>query len=466
MDYFLDINRGDNSRIAAADDQDQQITYGELVSFVELFQSKIEAREIVFHFSENSVASLSFYVACLQSKIVPLLLSPQTDLGLIEQLVNQYQPNYVIIPERLRPRFEGEVVWQQWDYLLVRLGSRSHQLYDELALLLSTSGSTGSPKLVRHSYQNIESSATNVANFFKLDSTDRAFAFLPMYYTMGLSVIHSYLKSGASILLIKASMTDVKFWSLLKSGGATSLTGVPYSFEILKKMRFFRMKLPSLKIISQGGGKLSEELYEDCMSYAKEHQISFIPTYGQTEGTARMAYLDADFSAQKKGSIGKSIPNGILSIVDAEGDETFKGEASGEMVYRGENVTLGYANGLDDLKLGDERDGVLYTGDLVRRDEEGFYFIIGRKNRFLKLYGIRVALDEVEKLVINEFHIDCACTGNDTRMIVLVIRDDLLQDVSDFIIKKTGLFHQAFNVVFVEKIPRNETGKVIFYDKL
>lgn len=465
-EWFLGIDKIDATNIAAIDDLGNHLTYGDLVSFCDFIQKIVDTRAIVFHFSENSVASLALYVACMQARIVPLLLSPQTDLELINSLMATYKPNYIIVPDKLDSLFEGDIIFEKWNYKLIKLFTTNYQLANDLALLLSTSGSTGSPKLVRHSYQNIESSATNVAQFFKLDSSDRAFAFLPMFYTMGLSVINSYLRAGASILLVKVSMTDVKFWSLLKEGGATSITGVPYSFEILKKMRFFRMKLPNLKIISQGGGKLSEELYQDCIKFASDNNILFIPTYGQTEGTARMAFLDSSFSISKKGSIGKAIPNGVLSIIDGFGVETFEGVATGEMVYRGENVTLGYANKIEDLNEKDQRNGILHTGDLVKRDEEGFYFIVGRKSRFLKLYGIRISLDEIEKLITNAFKVECVCGGNDYKMIVLITKQFIEKEISDFIVQKTGLFHQSFSVEHVAKIPRNETGKVVFNERI
>lgn len=136
------------------------------------------------------------------------------------------------------------------------------------------------------------------------------------------------------------------------------------------------------------------------------------------------------------------------------------------MVYRGPNVTLGYANSVEDLSSGDEHQGVLHTGDLVERDADGYYFIVGRKSRFLKLYGIRVALDEIEKLISESFDVECACGGNDQKMIVLITKADLTQSVSDFLVTKTGLFHQSFEVNFVDEIPRNETGKVVFNGRI
>jgi acyl-coenzyme A synthetase/AMP-(fatty) acid ligase len=335
-------------------------------------------------------------------------------------------------------------------------------MYSELALLLPTSGSTGSSKLVRHSYVNIESSASNVSSFFELNDSDKAFMFLPMYYTMGLSIINSYLKTGASVLLTNASLTDSKFWSSIKTRGITSITGVPYSFEIFKKMRFFNMKFPDLKILTQGGGKLSEDLYNDCVVYAQNNNIKFIPTYGQTEGTARLTYLDPKFSSIKRGSIGKSIPNGLITIIDENGIEINENYAEGEMIFKGQNVTLGYAVILKDLKLGDEFKGVLYTGDIVKRDEDGFLFITGRKSRFLKLYGIRVSLDEIENLIVNKFDIECIAAGNDTMMKVYVVDYLKTKEIEEFISNKTGLYHKSFQVIPIEKIPRSETGKVIY----
>lgn len=465
MSYFLELDKVNPNQIAAIDDQEKQISYGELLEFSTKLEKSIKTRSIVFHFSENSVASLSFYVACMQIKAVPLLLSPQTDIGLITDLIEKYQPNYIIAPQRICHYFQGEVLNETDDYKLIKLSDTLHQLYDHLSLVLPTSGSTGSPKLVRHSYHNLESSSQSVSALFDLNKYDKAFLFLPMYYTMGLSVINSHLRVGATLLLVKSAMTDADFWKVLKTSNPTNITGVPYSFEILKKLRFFRMQFPSLKFITQGGGKLTNEIYDDCVTFASTNNINFVPTYGQTEGAARMTYLNSSMVTLKKGSIGKAIPNGILSIINDSGTESYLGEATGEMVYRGPNVTLGYANNLQDLNLPDERFGVLYTGDLVRRDAEGFYFITGRKSSFLKLYGIRVALDEIEKIVTTNFDLQCACGGNDQKMIVLITKPNINKAVTEFIVKKTGLFHQSFAVEYVEEIPRNETGKVTFHGR-
>jgi Acyl-CoA synthetases (AMP-forming)/AMP-acid ligases II len=216
----------------------------------------------------------------------------------------------------------------------------------------------------------------------------------------------------------------------------TYFTGVPYSFEILQKLRFFRMNLPDLQIITQGGGKLDSELFKQCGEYAKNFGKKFIATYGQTEGTARMAFLDPDYALEKIGSIGKAIPNGKLSIIDNNGVETFDGEATGEMIYRGDNVTLGYAYCAEDLSKGDENNGILHTGDIAHRDKDGFYFIVGRMKRFLKIFGLRIGLDEIEHLVKSNFDTDCVCGGSDDMLKVSITNASLLADVEKFVLEK------------------------------
>ncbi len=454
---FLDIDKKERQRIAAIDDSGRSVTYGDICVFSQEFAKYLSKRSLIFLLAENRIGSLLGYTAALSNRIVPLVISANTEEGLYNHLYDLYQPEYLWLPES---KAEGkDVIFSAWEYCLVKTGNQPTPMYEELSLLLPTSGSTGSPKLVRHSYRNIEANADNVRRLFKLDGTEKAMAILPMHYTMGLSVIASHLLAGASLLLSGRSLLDKGFWATLKE--ATSFTGVPYSYEILTKMRFTRMDLPNLKVITQGGGKLTEAMWNTLAQYAKDKGKQFIATYGQSECTARMAYLPAEMALDKICSIGIAEPGGQLSIIDDNGNETFEGEVQGEMVYRGENVTLGYATCREDLLKGDENNGVMYTGDLARRDSDGCYFIIGRLKRFLKIYGLRIGLDEVERMIQEEYKTDCYCKGNDEKLIVLVI-DSKLQDVLPaFIEEKTHLFHQKIEVQVVDQILRNEAGKVI-----
>ncbi len=454
---FLELDKRERQRIAAIDDSGKNVTYGEICDFSSEFAKQLPQRSLIFILSENCTGSLVGYTAALSNRIVPLIVSAATEEGLYNHLYDLYQPEYLWMPQT---KAEGkEIMFSAWDYCLVKTGNKPAPMYDELSLLLPTSGSTGSPKLVRHSYRNIEANADNVRRLFKLDGSEKAMAILPMHYTMGLSVIASHLLAGATLLLSGRSLLDRRFWATLKE--ATSFTGVPYSYEILTKMRFTRMDLPNLRVITQGGGKLTEEMFKMLAQYAHDKGKQFIATYGQSECTARMAYLPAELALEKTCSIGFAEPGGRLSIIDENGNETFEGEAQGEMVYRGENVTLGYATCREDLLKGDENHGVMHTGDLARRDADGCYFIIGRLKRFIKIYGLRIGLDEIEQMIKAEYKTDCYCKGNDEKLVVLVTDKKLVEVLPAFVEEKTHLFHQKIEVQVVDAILRNEAGKVI-----
>ena len=441
---FLDLDKKDRYKVAVIDDSGRRVTYGEICDFSKMFATQLPYRTLIFILSENKIGSLLGYTASLTNRIVPLVLSAATEESLYEHLLEVYRPEFLWLPNHLAEKKGFSSVFSAWDYSLVKTGYPRVPMFEDLSLLLPTSGSTGSPKLVRHSYRNIEVNAANVRCLFELDGTERAMAILPMHYTMGLSVIASHLLAGSILLLSGKSLLDKGFWAMLKE--ATSFTGVPYSYEILTKMRFTRMDLPNLKVITQGGGKLTEEIFKMLAQYAHDNGKKFIATYGQSECTARMAYLPAELALEKICSIGFAEPGGQLSIVDENGNETFEGEAQGEMLYRGENVTLGYANSQEDLLKGDENHGIMHTGDLARRDADGCYFIIGRLKRFLKIYGLRIGLDEVEGLIKTEFNTDCYCKGNDEKLIVLVIDAKLKEVLPSFIEEKTHLFHQRIEI--------------------
>ncbi len=459
---FLDLDLKQPNSIAVIDDSGQRLTYGELLDFSKEFNSQIGKRTLIFILSENKSGALAGYVASLSNEIVPLVLSSETDKELLQKLLEVYQPEYIWVPTSTINDFSFECVFSKFDFTLLKTRFSTSPLFSDLSLLLPTSGSTGSPKLVRHSYANVNENAKNVAKLFEISTDDNAITVLPMHYTMGLSVVSSHLYAGATVLLMKGNLTDRNFWNFIKENKGTSFTGVPYSFEILSKLRFFRMDLPNLKIITQGGGKLNADLFKAYAEFAESSGKKFIATYGQTEGTARMAYLPAELALHKIGSIGKAIPNGNLSIIDVDGNPISEIDIAGEMVYKGPNVTLGYALSGNDLEKGDENNGILRTGDIAKFDVDGCFYIVGRVSRFLKLYGFRISLDELEQMIKAKFSLDCVCTGDDDKMNIFVTNDIEIQEISKFVVEKTGLFHKAFEVQFIHEIPRNEYGKVIY----
>ena len=332
-----------------------------------------------------------------------------------------------------------------------------------MALLLTTSGSTGSPKLVRQSYGNIVANTSSIIEYLKLDATERPITTLPMNYTYGLSIINSHLNCGATLLLTNHSMMQRDFWNFFTEQGATSFVGVPYTYEMLDKLMFFRRKLPSLRTMTQAGGKILPSLHQKFAEYAQRDGKNFVVMYGQCEATARMSYLPPKRALDKIGSMGVVIPGGKFTLIDIDGNEITEPGVTGELVYEGANVTLGYAECADDLAKGDERHGRLLTGDMAKRDAEGFYYIVGRKKRFLKIFGNRVNLDETERLIKSAFPgIDCACGGVDNKMKIYIADASKADQVQTFVVDKTHLNFSAFEIVPIASIPKNASGKTLY----
>ncbi len=458
---FLDIDKKEPNKIAAISDTGKQTTYGDLMQFTEKIHTVVPERSLVFCLCANQIGSLMGYVSFLSAQIVPLLLSNDLDSELLSELLDTYKPNYIWCPLDTHVHcIEGNPILVECGYGLWQYSEEKVELYPELALLLTTSGSTGSPKLVRQTYQNIESNAYSIATYLELDDTERPITMLPMNYTYGLSVINSHLLAGATLLMTEESYAQKGFWSFFKEQGATSMVGVPFTYEILKKLRFFKMELPSLRYMTQAGGKLLPELHREYAEYAIQHNVRFYVMYGQTEATARMSYLPYEHSLEKYGSMGIAIPGGAFRLIDVNGDEITEPDIVGELVYEGPNVTLGYAECQADLAKGDERHGVLVTGDMARRDEDGYYYIVGRKKRFLKIYGNRVNLDECERMIQGNFeNLECACVGEDDHMRIYVTQADKEREILDFITSKTGLNFKAFDIIYRDEIPKNDAGK-------
>lgn len=465
---YLGIDKRIPEKIAIIENDGKKCTYGELSAFPKEFINVIGNRELIFILCKNSIGALAAHIACVEEKIVPLMISSKMDHELLDNLLSIYMPAYLWVPkedvESLLDYYDYKEIYEKYDYSLLKTGNETAKLYDDLAMLLTTSGSTGSPKLVRHCYKNLYENAKNVANFFGFNENEHAWIDLQLHYTMGLNVACSNLFAGATLYMTTYTMMDKRYWDFYNKSNITNMTGVPYNYEMLKRLKFFKQEHPSLKIMAEGGGRLTDELFTLCAEYAKEKNIKFFATFGTSETTARLAYLEPQMAIKKIGSIGKAIPNGELFLLNDTGESIDEAEAIGELAYRGPNVTLGYALKKEDLLLGDERKGIYKTGDIAKRDSEGYYYILGRKGRFLKLFGYRVGLDECERLIKDRFNIECACAGNDQQMDIFITFEGMEQEIRKYISEKTRIQINAFAVNVISELPRNEVGKILYKD--
>lgn len=462
---FFDEMAKYKEKIMLTDGKGQNFTYSQAKDYADRLDAHLKKRSLILCLCKNSIGSIAGYLAFLHLRLVPLLLDEKIDSAFLTQLLKSYNPRYLYVPKERRGDFgEARLITEEMGYCLLETTfSQEENLYENLALLLTTSGSTGSPKLVRQSYRNLESNAQSIVEYLNIDEKQRAITVLPMNYTYGLSVINSHVKAGATIVVTQESVVSPGFWELMQQEKVTSLVGVPFIYETLKKLRFFKMQLPYLQYMTQAGGKLSLELQKEFTEYALETGKKFIVMYGQTEATARMSYLPFENAVEKYGSVGIAIPGGRFSLIDLDGREITSADTVGELVYEGENVTLGYALCRADLSKGDERKGRLVTGDMAKRDKDGYYYIVGRKKRFLKIMGNRVNLDEVEQILKAKFsQVDIAATGSDEHLLIYVTNKEAIHDVEAYLQEKTHLNSHTNEIRYIEKIPRNESGKILY----
>ncbi|WP_391487173.1 AMP-binding protein [Leclercia tamurae] len=427
------------------------LTWGELTMRVQTLAESIPPRCLVFIFCKNQCDTVMGYLACLKQNAVALMLDADLDDTMVQSLIDTYHPAFL---------------WREDEgaFSLHATGLTPFPLHDDLALLMTTSGSTGSPKLVRLSQRNLESNATSIANYLAIDAHERGLVSLPLNYVYGLSIVNSHLKAGATLLLTGASVMQREFWQFVRDERASSLAGVPYTWEMLKKLRFMRMDLPDMRTMTQAGGKLAPALVKEYTDFAEQHGKRFVVMYGAAEATSRMAWLAPEFAQRKNGTIGQPVPGGEFILLDAGGGIITTPDTEGELVYQGENVALGYAERGSDLALGDTFQGTLHTGDIARVDAEGFYTIVGRKKRFLKIFGNRVGLDDMETLVKSAFpELSCACDGRDDLLCIFITDAAFENTVKQYAAAKSQLHHSAFCVITLDEIPKNAAGKTLYH---
>lgn len=429
------------------------ITYGELDGLVRRCGRALgPTRRLVMIAARNALDPIVTYLAALEGGHPVLLVSGGDDEGSLRHraaLVERFDPD-VIAAEH------GEGDAREWRLEERRIGTR-HTLHPDLAMLASTSGSTGSPKLVRLSFENLASNAAAISEYLRLQPDDRAATTLPLQYCYGLSVVNSHLLSGASLLLTERSVSDERFWQDAAAHEITSFAGVPYTFELLEAGGFAERSLPHLRYLTQAGGRLDPAAVRRFAALGERKGFELFVMYGQTEATARMAYLPPALAERAAGAIGRPIPGGRFRLDPLDdGAPVAEGE-TGELVYQGPNVMMGYAESPDDFALG-RTVHELRTGDLARRRPDGLFEITGRLNRFVKVYGLRIDLDRLERLLAEEGQ-TARAAGAGERLLVFATSSRAADLARRRAAALTGVPAHAIGAYAVAEFPRTANGK-------
>ena len=456
---FFDFKKNAEN-IAVETEQGLKMSYAEIEKASMYVTASMEARKLTFCLCENTIGSFVGYIGLMNANMPTVLLDGSKDMEIVVSLIEHYEPQYVWMPiNRYGELHMGVPVREYMDYMLVELGKQSFEIHPDVLLCMTTSGTTGSPKLVKLTEKNLMSNAEAIAEYLKITDNERAITSLPMYYSFGMSVINSHLIKGATLLLTDKAVIQREFLTFLKEGKATSIAGVPYTYEMLRRLRFMRMDFPELKTMIQAGGKLNANIAREYIEDAQQKGKEFIVMYGQTEAAPRMSYLPFEKGLEKYASIGIAIPGGKLSVRDVNDQEITTPDVDGELIYEGPNVCMGYAECIADLAIGDENHGVLHTGDVARFDSDGFFYITGRMKRFVKVWGNRCNLDATEQLV-KAITTSCACVGVDDKITIFVTKEGLDSQIKDYLVDKTGLNTRAFEVKVIETIPTLPSGKL------
>jgi long-chain acyl-CoA synthetase len=436
-------------------------TYGELRADVERAAARMATtgpetstprrKSLVMLLAENRYECLVAYLAALHSGDALMLVDASLNRDLLLRLIETYRPDSLwgTSDESKFSGYRRREAGELW----VRENEKPEPpaIHESLALLLNTSGSTGSPKLVRLSGENLQANAASIAVYLNLTAEERPITSLPMAYSYGLSVINSHLLAGSTLVLSEHGVLRREFWDTLDRYGCTSFAGVPYTYQMLLQTGLLKKRGATLQTLTQAGGALAEPYLRQMSDLGGERGFRFFVMYGQTEATARISFLPCDALATKIGSIGVAIPDGALRV----------DEETGELIYSGPNVMMGYAESREDLAKGDEMRGTLRTGDLARQDADGFFYITGRMKRFLKMFGKRFNLDEVEQIVHGRFGFPTACFGRDDLLMVAVeAGSENVGPVVAMLSETFGVPKNAVRVEAISELPRTVRGKI------
>jgi acyl-CoA synthetase (AMP-forming)/AMP-acid ligase II len=425
----------------------------------------------------NSLFWVAGYLAVLKigaiavpfaNKLPPHELAAQIELVNCKVLCVEkrlYKKYSSVIPESIH-RIDEEATTRQVNSAWTLTSAEFDENQDAAWML--TSGTTGKPRVVRITHLNIQSNTNSIVQYLDLTNADRIMAILPFYYCFGTSLLHTHLRVGGSLVLGDAVIFPEKVLNLMEEKACTGFAGVPTTFQMyLRNSSFPSRNFPALRKIQQAGGKLSTVLIEELLHSRPEAKIYIM--YGQTEATARLSYLPPNLINTKLGSIGCGIPDVKLKVMNENGGEVKPGEI-GEIIAWGKNISPGYLN---ESEINAEKfvDGSLRTGDMATIDEDGYIFIVDRKNDFIKSYGNRVSSQDIETCIMEIKDVVAVAVigipdplrGEAIRAFVVLRSNANVteQMVVNHCMQRLARYMIPRDVVFIQNLPTNQHGKVV-----
>lgn len=459
----------------------EEITYKELhkeiLKLASWIRNEIGTGKNIIILSVNNLFMLKAYLAIIKSENVCIPLDPRIEKDNFDYIAGLTEPSMIMLTDDIVRRLPIE------DYRFV-LPSTISEIdavdetdfnfntdSEECAEIIFTSGSTGEPKGVMISHKNLIANTSSIVEYLELTSAERMLVVLPLYYCYGLSLLHTHLRVGGSIVFNNSFIFLGKVINDLTEYKCTGFAGIPSHFQILlrKSDTFKQTTFPDLKYVTQAGGKLATVFIDE---FREAHpETKFIVMYGQTEATARLSWLPPELYKKRKGSMGKGMPGVTLKVVNEKGEKIKPGE-TGEVIAHGDNVMMGYFHDEEGTKK-NLKDGWLYTGDLGTVDEDDYIYLTARSKEIIKVRGKRVSPKEIEAVILEIpgvidctiYSIDDEIEGESLKASIVVRKDykDTLtgEDIKQHCSKHLALFKipQVYDIE--DNLTLSATGKKI-----
>ncbi|MCJ7936175.1 MAG: AMP-binding protein [Chryseobacterium sp.] len=408
---------------------------------------------LLFLYNDNQLPGIEVLLNFYGTAHTIALLGQKLHTEFKDRIEAEYRPKYIFDPQReeipgysLKEFSDTIKIFMKDDY------KSEISIHPEIKILLSTSGTTGVPKLVKLSDDNLYQNAISILQYMPILESDVVPLNVPINFVYGFSIFTTNCMRAGRIVCSDKDIMQKAFWEEMEEYGYSTLGGVPYLYENLNRIGFFRKDSPGLRYFTHTGGVINGELRKTLFSYCHEFEKEFFAQYGQTEAGGRMAYLTTDGLLEEETSIGTPVHGGNFSI-DPETDE---------LLFSHSSIFGGYANKLEDLTAY-EQPLVLHTGDTARKGQNGIYYITGRIKRIMKLFGIRLNLDEVEFILKNELkgNTFVCLNSNDKKIVVLYDNPEIdPQVITETIKNKLRINPQYVRTELIESFPLSQNGKI------
>tara|TARA_B100000965_G_scaffold406763_1_gene448226 strand:- start:8268 stop:9629 length:1362 start_codon:yes stop_codon:yes gene_type:complete len=441
---FYNINNF-KKKIALQDTDGSQVSYNDLIINGNYLIDKINKNSVILNITSNEADCIVGYVAFLRNKICQILLDKNFEIEYIKKIIKNYKPDYIFAPSNFDfgDQYKKNIITFKKYVLFKNCKKNSLKLNKLNNLLLTTSGSTQSPKFVRFSSKNIHTNVKSISNILKINSNHTTITTMPMAYSYGLSIINTHLYKGAKIVLNNSNIFDKDFWKKIYLNNVNSFGGVPLFYEYLNRLNLNNFNLKNVKYLTQAGGLLNIDIKKKLLKIFKKKKIKFYIMYGQTEAGPRITTLYLNKNEKKIDSVGKPLKSINVYIK--------KNKKYGEITLKSKSICLGYAEDYKDLQNGDKNNEKLNTGDLGFIDKEGFIYITGRKKRISKLFGLRIELDDLEKYLIKK-KINCKIYSDDKQLFIQTILSSNILKIKKLIQNKYKINKKFIKIVKKDKI--------------